>query len=245
MSDTHEQLIAYRVWDAPTRWFHWINALSVLGLILVGLLILFAGSLGIPPAGRVTVKTIHVWLGYIMTVNLLWRFVWAFFGSRYARWRAVLPGGRGYWRALQAYVAAFLAGHPKHYLGHNPVGRIAVLVILVLLVVQAATGLVLAGTDIFYPPLGNWIVRWIAAPNVDPFTLTPLTRDLYDPNAYAAMRSFRAPFAEIHEFAFYLIAAVAVLHVIAVVVTELREGGTLVSAMFTGRKILPGRPEDL
>ena len=36
---------------APTRWFHWINALTVLGLILVGTLILFAGvvDLGAAP----------------------------------------------------------------------------------------------------------------------------------------------------------------------------------------------------
>jgi Ni/Fe-hydrogenase 1 B-type cytochrome subunit len=87
-----DQLVAYPVWDSPTRWFHWINALSVLGLIVVGILILFSGSLGISAQGRVTVKTIHVWLGYVMTLNLMWRFVWAFVGSRYARWRAILPG---------------------------------------------------------------------------------------------------------------------------------------------------------
>ena len=239
-----EEFIAYHVWDAPTRWFHWINALSVLGLILIGLLILFAGSLGIAAEGRVTVKTIHVWIGYVMTINLLWRFVWAFFGNRYARWRAILPGGPGYVTALEAYISAFLAGHPKHYLGHNPIGRLAVFIILLLLLIQAATGLVLAGTDIFYPPFGSWIARWVAAPNIDPASLTPLGRDLTDQTAYAAMRSFRAPFAEIHEFGFYLIAAVVVLHVIAVVATEIREGGTLVSAMFTGQKIVPGRPED-
>jgi Ni/Fe-hydrogenase 1 B-type cytochrome subunit len=240
-----EPLVAYRVWDGPTRWFHWINALSVLGLILVGLLILFAGALEIPPGGRVTVKTIHVWIGYVMTINLLWRFVWASLGNRYARWRAVLPVGPGYLRALDAYVSAFLAGQPRHYLGHNPLGRLAVLAILVLLVIQAVTGLVLAGTDIFYPPFGHWIAQWIAAPNVDPATLTPLSRDLMDPSAYAAMRAFRAPFVEVHEFVFYLLVALVVLHLVAVVVTELREGGTIVSAMFTGRKILPGRPEDL
>jgi hypothetical protein len=33
-----DQLVSYRVWDAPTRWFHWINALAVHGLILVGIL---------------------------------------------------------------------------------------------------------------------------------------------------------------------------------------------------------------
>ena len=58
------------------------------------------------------------------------------------------------------------------------------------------------------------------------------------------MRSFRAPFAELHEIGFYLLAGVVFAHVVAVVVTELREGGTLVSAMVTGRKIVPGRPED-
>ena len=241
----NERLVAYRVWDAPTRWFHWINALSVLGLMLVGILILFSGSLGISPAGRVTVKTIHVWLGYVMTLNLVWRFVWAFLGNRYARWRAVLPGGPGFPRALEAYVTAFLAGDPRHYLGHNPAGRVAVAIILLLLVVQAVTGLVLAGTDILYPPFGSWIAHWIAAPNVDPSALTPLTRNLMNQDAYAAMRSFRAPFVEIHELAFYGIAAVVVLHVIAVIVTELREGGSLISAMFTGRKIFSGRPQDL
>ena len=103
----------------------------------------------------------------------------------------------------------------------------------------------MAGTDIFYPPFGHWIASWVVAPNTDPSALTPLARDLMDQNAYAAMRSFRAPFAEIHEFSFYLLIAMVALHVVAVVVTELREGGALVSAMLTGRKIIPGRPEDL
>ena len=100
-----QSFVSYPVWDAPTRWFHWINALSVLGLMLVGVLILLAGDLGISATGRVTIKTVHVWLGYVMAANLFWRLVWAFFGNRYARWRSMLPGGPGYWHALQAYVA--------------------------------------------------------------------------------------------------------------------------------------------
>jgi Ni/Fe-hydrogenase 1 B-type cytochrome subunit len=240
-----EQLISYRVWDAPTRLFHWINALAVLGLILVGTLILFSGSLGVSASGKVAIKTIHVWIGYAMVLNLVWRFVWAFLGNRYARWKAILPGGPGYLAALEAYVASVVAGRPRRYLGHNPLGRLAISAILLLLVIEAATGLVLAGTDLFYPPFGSSIAGWVAAPNVDPSTLTPLTRDLMDQAAYAAMRSFRGPFVRTHEFAFYLLVAIVILHVAAVVVTELREGDTLVSAMLTGRKIVSGRPEDL
>jgi len=66
-----------------------------------------------------------------------------------------------------------------------------------------------------------------------------------DQTAYAAMRSFRGPFVRTHEFTFYLLVAIVILHVAAVVVTELREGDTLVSAMLAGRKIVAGRPEDL
>ena len=40
----------------------------MLGLILLGILILFLGSLGVSPAGKVTIKAIHVWIGYTMAL---------------------------------------------------------------------------------------------------------------------------------------------------------------------------------
>src|SRR5262249_56780763 len=115
---------------------------------------------------RVTVKTIHVWLGYVMTLNLMWRFVWAFLGNRDARWRAVLPGGPGFPRALEAYVTAFLAGHPRHYLGHNPAGRVAVAAILLLLVVQAGARARLAGARYLLSPLRSRVAPLDATPHV-------------------------------------------------------------------------------
>ena len=77
-------------WDVPTRLFHWINALAVLGLIATGLEILTGNLLGLSPEGKIALKSVHVLLGYVMAANLLWRFVWAFFGNRYARWRLSL-----------------------------------------------------------------------------------------------------------------------------------------------------------
>jgi Ni,Fe-hydrogenase I cytochrome b subunit len=65
--------------------FHWVNALAVIGLIATGLAILNDDSLGFSAGGKVLLKSVHVSFGYVMALNLLWRFVWAFFGNRYAR----------------------------------------------------------------------------------------------------------------------------------------------------------------
>lgn len=238
------ELKSYAVWDASTRWFHWINALCVIALAVVGLVILNAGGLGVSNSGKVALKTIHTWIGYVFALNLLWRIAWAFLGNRYANWRSVLPGGKGYFHAVRSYVAAFIAGPPEQYLGHNPVGRLGIAVLFLLIAIQVITGLVLAGTDLFYPPIGHWIAQWVAAPDVAPDSLVPYAPKMYDAAAYESMRAFRKPFALVHLYSFYLLVVVAVMHVAAVIITELREGGSIISAMFTGRKIISGRPVD-
>ncbi|MGA8278659.1 MAG: cytochrome b/b6 domain-containing protein [Rhodanobacteraceae bacterium] len=238
------ELKSYAVWDASTRWFHWINALCVIALAVVGFVILNAGGLGVSNAGKVALKTIHAWIGYVFALNLLWRIAWAFLGNRYAKWRSVLPGGKGYFRAVRSYVAAFIAGPPEQYLGHNPVGRLGTAVLFLLLAIQMITGLVLAGTDLFYPPIGHWIAQWVAAPGVASGSLVPYAAKMYDAAAYESMRAFRKPFALVHLYSFYLLVVVVVVHVAAVIITELKEGGSIISAMFTGRKITSRRPVD-
>jgi len=238
------ELKSYEVWDAPVRWFHWINVLCVIGLAAVGTVILYAGDLGVGNNGKVALKTLHTLIGYLFAANLLWRLVWAFVGNRYARWREILPGGPGFGRAVRSHVGALAAGRSQQYLGHNPLGRIAVAVLFLLILIQAVTGLVLTGTDLFYPPVGRWIAQWVAAPGVDPATLVPYSPEMYDKTAWEAMRAWRKPFALVHLYSFYVLAVFVVLHVAAVVITEVKEGGGIVSAMFTGKKVLSGRPED-
>lgn len=238
------ELKAYRVWDAPTRWFHWINALSVLGLIVVGYLILHGRDLELPRTGSLKLKVIHTWVGYVFAVNLLVRIVWGFVGNRYARWRAILPAGRGYLSALGSYVTALFSRHPEQYVGHNPLGRLSMTTMLVLIVILAVTGLVLAGTDLFYPPIGHWIAKWVAAPGIDPGTLVPNAPDMVDKAAWDSMRAFRKPFIVSHVYAYYALLVLVALHLVGVVITEIREGGNLISATFSGTKILSRRPVD-
>jgi cytochrome b len=239
-----EDLHGYDVWDRPTRWFHWINALAVFVLIGVGLVLLNDDALGLSADGKRLLKQIHVMVGYLMAANLLWRVVWAFRGNRYARWQAMLPYGANYWGALRGYANAFLAGEPRQYVGHNPAGRMGIALILLLLLVQTATGLILAGTDLLWPPFGGYVTRWIAGAGIDPAAVSLMVPTTIDQVAYKAMRASRGPVVMTHLYAFYALSAVVLMHLGAVVMTELREGGSLVSAMFTGRKILNRPPED-
>ena len=236
---------SYRVWDRTVRWFHWINVLSVLGLIGSGLVIYNGKALGISAEAKVFMKEFHAWFGYVMAANLLWRILWGFVGGRFSRWSETLPFGRGYWAELGAYLKSLRGGEPRYYLGHNPLGRLMVLALLVLLFVQAVTGLVLAGTDLYYPPLGAWIAEWVAPAGIDPSTLLPGDKAMADATAWNEMRAFRKPYITLHELTFFILSAAIVLHIAAVVMGEIREKVGLVSAMFHGNKVLPKKPVDL
>jgi cytochrome b len=232
------RLSVYQAWDAPTRAFHWINAILVMGLLILGGAMLSGGWFGVGEVGRERVQQIHLLLGAALVLNLLWRGYWAFRGNRFAQWRSVLPGGSGYWKDLRAYVSAFVAGHPQYYIGHNPLARLGVGVLLLLLAVQTLSGLLLFGVNLFAPPpehlLGIQSPRSALAPQL-PWAI---------PWSVADAEALSAPLRAIHLYGFYLLAIAVLQHIAAVVVTELREGGNLVSAMLTGWKSLPGHPRD-
>jgi cytochrome b len=188
-------------------------------------------------------KTVHVWIGYVFLINLLWRFIWGFVGGPYARWSAVLPGGKGFGRACACYVQGFIKGKPEFYAGHNPVGRIAVTIIFTALLVQGASGLILAGTDLYMPPFGGYFTEWVSAPDMVPSEVRPYAPETVNKKSYEEMRAFRAPVIETHLTTYFVILALILLHVGAVIAVELREGGATISAMFTGRKIQPHKSE--
>lgn len=237
-------LTSYRVWDRGIRWFHWVNFLTVLALLGTGLIIYNGKALGITGDAKILLKELHVWSGYLFALNLAWRIVQGFRGGRFARWRSVLPFGRGYFRELRAYLGSMKRGKPRYYLGHNPVGRLMVLLLFALLAIQAVTGLTLAGTDLYYPPLGAWIADWVAAAGTDPASLIPGDKSMVDVAAWTEMRDFRKPFITLHVQTFFLLLGAVALHVAGVVVTEVKERVGLVSAMISGEKVLPKPPVD-
>lgn len=236
---------AYTAWDRTTRWFHWINVICVLTLGALGAFILNAGTFGVSADGKILLKTLHVYVGYVFAINLLWRLIWAFVGSSSARWKRLLPFRRGYVAELRNQIRGVRTGEGSQYLGHNPIGRLMVTLLLLLLLTQAVTGIVLAGTDLYKPPFGGTIAEWVTAGDADKLgSLTPGSKEFVDEAAYDEMRRFRKPVVTTHEYAFFLLLIAVVLHVGGVVIAEVREGGGLISAMITGRKVLSEVPCD-
>ncbi len=246
-TSTSNELRYHAVWDRTTRAFHWMNVICIMGLVAIGVAILNAKALGVSGDGKILLKTIHAYIGYVFVLNLLWRFSWAFVGNRYSRWKAILPGGKSYWRSVREYLHGVKAGKAPQYLGHNPVAKLMVTFLFLLLTSQAITGLVLAGTDLYLPPFGHEIAEWVTASGEEHdkiANLKPGSKEDVDSVAYAQMRDFRKPFITLHVYVFYTLLVAILLHIIAVVVTEIREKNGIISAMFTGNKVISEKPVD-
>jgi cytochrome b len=110
------------VWDLPTRWFHWLLALSFAGAWITG--------------DSERYRDIHVLLGYSMLGLIAFRVLWGFVGTRYSRFAnfAYSPA------AMARYVKSLLSGRPEHYLGHNPAGAVAIFLLLGLGVASGVSG---------------------------------------------------------------------------------------------------------
>jgi cytochrome b len=113
-----------------------------------------------------------------------------------------------------------------------------------LLLTMAVTGLVLAGTDIYFPPFGAMIQEWVAVAGVNPAEVIPYVKDNVDEAAFKEMRAFRKPFIQTHYWTYFGVLGLIIIHIAAVLHNEIKAGGGIISAMFTGRKILPREPED-
>ncbi len=230
-----QQFSAIFVWSRNIRLFHWINVTAVFLLMVIGVIILNSKTLGVSVDGKILLKTIHVYIGYIFAVNLLVRIALGFIGKNYERWNKTLPFQQGFTKDLQD----FAHGEKTFYQGHNPAGKLMVAALFFLLSVQMISGLVVAGTDIYYPPFGGYFAESIAIDKTDLNAIKPYSKTNVDEEAYNAMRAFRKPFITAHVYSFYTLLFLITLHILGVIFTERKERTSIVSAMINGYKHLP------
>lgn len=128
MRDTVTSEVRARLWDAPTRIFHW----GIVGL--VG----FAWWAG--ETGRMDW---HRLAGYAVIGLLAFRLVWGLVGSSSARFASFVKSPA----ATLAYIRHLPSREHRESPGHNPLGALSVLAILATLVAQVVTGLVAVDVD--------------------------------------------------------------------------------------------------
>jgi cytochrome b len=183
-----------RVWDLPTRLFHWLFAAAVIGAI-------------------VTVKVGGTWMdwhpifGVTALVLLTFRVIWGFTGSRYARFSSFVKGPRTVWHYLR---------HPEERSppGHSPLGGLSVVALLLVVAVQAGTGLFATDDILTSGPLNQFVSSDTAA------LLT-----------------------SIHKWNENVLFGLIGLHLVAIAIYALR-GKQLVPPMITGNVLSENLPSD-
>jgi cytochrome b len=111
-----------RVWDLPTRVFHWSLALSFFGAYLL--------------AESERVRHLHVMFGYTVLALVLFRLVWGFLGTRYARFRSFAFGPH----AVVDHLKGLARRDVREHAGHTPAGSWAIWLMLLLALITAVSG---------------------------------------------------------------------------------------------------------
>lgn len=177
------------VWDLPLRIFHWSLAVLVVAAII-------SGKIG----GNAF--DWHLPIGYAILTLLLFRLVWGIVGGHHARFANFVRGPRT--------ILAYLRGEVPAPAGHNPLGALSVVAMLLLLLVQGGLGLFANDDVLVEGPLyklvsketSDWLTGW-------------------------------------HKTNFYLILGLIGLHLGAILYYQIARRRNLTRAMLVGHQELP------
>jgi cytochrome b len=186
-----------RLWDLPLRLFHW-------GVVVLIPLMWWTNKQGNMER--------HQMFGLMLLFLLVFRIVWGLIGSETARFTSFVKG--------PFTIASYLTGKDKTpSVGHNPLGALSVVALIVVLLAQIGLGLFSQDTDgLFSGPLNHFI------PASDP--------DLGDKVHHW------------HKLGFTLILVLVGVHLAAILFYTLVKKERLVPPMVTGRKVVePGVPQ--
>jgi cytochrome b len=185
-------LLPMRVWDLPTRLFHWLIVILV-------------------PACYATARLgetdLHMQLGYAVLALILFRIAWGFLGSQTARFARFLASPA----AVLRHLGELGRRAPDTEIGHNPAGGWMVLLLILLLIVQVASGLFANdGLGLSEGPLRHYV--------------SDRASDLC---------------TVVHSIAMDAIWIAVALHVLAIIAYGVVKRQNLVRPMITGKKRLP------
>jgi cytochrome b len=178
------------VWDLPLRLFHWALVLSILGSWLTA------------EAGFDWMQ-IHFYLGFWTLGLVSFRILWGFIGPKHARFASFIPSPK----QLVTYARTVFKRDSTPAIGHNPMGGLMVILMILMVAAQATSGLFVTDD-----------IAW-AGP--------------YNPSVSAALAGKLTWF---HHLNFNVLAGAIGLHVLAILFYAFYKRQNLVSPMLSGHK---------
>lgn len=112
-----------RVWDLPTRLFHWTLLGSVVGAVV---------------SAKAGAMEWHARLGFAVFALLAFRLLWGFVGGHWSRFASFVHAPGAAWRHLRGQPQA----GERLDVGHSPLGALSVFALLAVLALQVGSGLV-------------------------------------------------------------------------------------------------------
>ena len=127
-----------RIWDLPTRLFHWLLLACITALVVTAKL---GGN----------AMNWHLILGQVALALIIFRLLWGIAGGYWSRF--------GSFALSPAAVVRYMRGlsHADERAGHNPLGSLSVIAMLAVLIAQIASGLMSDDEIAFSGPLTRFV----------------------------------------------------------------------------------------
>ena len=186
-----------KVWDPFVRIFHWTVVVSFF----------------IAYVTEDDLMWLHELAGYMILILVAVRVVWGIVGTRYARFSNFIYKPS----IVKQYFKDSIHFKSKRYLGHNPLGGVMVILLLVMLVLTSWSGIEAEGSE------------GLSALNIE-LVKSAIADDDKHENGGSEV------WEEIHEFLANATLFLVFLHVAGVIFSSIAHGENLVRAMITGRK---------
>jgi cytochrome b len=187
------------VWDIPTRLCHWLLACTI--------------SYSWYSIEILENVEQHFWSGYIALTLIVFRIIWGFVGTRHARFSSFFYNSA----QIKAYTKTLLDktsnsnSTSKRYFGHNPVGSLSAILMIMAILTQAITGL-FNSDDYYFGPLSGLVGE-----------------------------DLRESLGEFHHLNFDFLIILIVIHILAILFYQFHKRENLTKAMVTGKKELNDR----
>lgn len=205
-----------RVWDPLVRIFHWS--------LVVAIAVTWVTS-------EDSIQW-HEWIGYAALGLIGFRLIWGIIGPRYARFTQFIrsPG------EVIGYIKDLLGRREKRYIGHNPLGGLMVVALLLMTAATGFSGWLMAEPDrlAMLPDMPA-----IAAP-----AFAGSDEQNEDREEDGEREGGESSLKDIHELLANMLLLLIFAHVGGVIYAGYRHKDKLAMAMITGNKAASG-PEDL